>query len=121
MKETKPKIIRVLFNKPATIIFWSDGTKTVSKCSEGDTYNKEVGFLIARAKKFEKTENIVDDIDKWVYGKEKAEMAKQTKQTKKETISEKEAAKLIGEMIDDLMLATELTLLFPVVKRQVWL
>lgn len=27
---------RVLFNGPATIAFWPDGTKTVVKCAEGD-------------------------------------------------------------------------------------
>lgn len=32
--ETRPTIERVLFNKPATIVFWSDGTKTVAKCNE---------------------------------------------------------------------------------------
>lgn len=29
-----PKIERVIFNPPATIVFWSDKTKTVVKCSE---------------------------------------------------------------------------------------
>lgn len=30
----KPTVERVIFNKPATIVFWSDGTKTVAKCNE---------------------------------------------------------------------------------------
>lgn len=29
-----PKIERVIFNPPATIVFWDDKTKTVVKCSE---------------------------------------------------------------------------------------
>lgn len=45
------KVEKVIFNKPATIIFWSDGTKTVVKCGENDTYDKEKGFYIACAKK----------------------------------------------------------------------
>ena len=45
------KVEKVIFNNPATIIFWSDGTKTVVKCGENDTYDKEKGFFIACAKK----------------------------------------------------------------------
>lgn len=35
----------VIFNDPATIVFWEDGTKTVTKCQEGDVYNKEFGLI----------------------------------------------------------------------------
>lgn len=42
----------VIFNDPATIVIWSDGTKTVVKCSENDTYNKEVGLAMCVAKKY---------------------------------------------------------------------
>lgn len=45
------KIEKVIFNKPATIVFWSDRTKTVVKCGENDEYDKEKGFYIACAKK----------------------------------------------------------------------
>ena len=31
-------ITKVIFADPATIIFWSDGTKTVVKCEETDIY-----------------------------------------------------------------------------------
>ena len=30
-----PEIKNVIFNEPATIIIWKDGTKTVVKCQEG--------------------------------------------------------------------------------------
>lgn len=40
------EIERVIFNDPATVVFWKDGTKTVSKCSEGDTFNKEHGLAM---------------------------------------------------------------------------
>lgn len=33
----------VIFNGPATIVFWNDGTKTVVKCSDGDEYDPESG------------------------------------------------------------------------------
>lgn len=39
-----PEIEKVIYNKPATIIFWKDGTKTVVKCSSADTYDPEIGF-----------------------------------------------------------------------------
>lgn len=45
------RIKRVIFNKPATIILWEDGTKTVVKCQPGDRYDKEKGFAFALMKK----------------------------------------------------------------------
>lgn len=45
----KPK--KVIFNDPATIVFWSDGTKTVVKCQPGDTYDPEKGLAMCFAKK----------------------------------------------------------------------
>ena len=43
-------ITKVIFNDPATIVFWKDGTKTVVKC-ENETYDPEKGFAMAIAKK----------------------------------------------------------------------
>ena len=45
------KVEKVIFNKPATIVFWSDNTKTVVVCGKDDMYDKEKGFFIACAKK----------------------------------------------------------------------
>lgn len=45
------EIKKVMFNEPATIVFWEDGTKTVVKCQDGDTYNKETGLALCIAKK----------------------------------------------------------------------
>ena len=45
-------IKRVIFNDPATIVIWKDGTKTVVKCQEGDTFSKELGLAMAISKKF---------------------------------------------------------------------
>ena len=44
-------IKEVLYNNPATIVFWSDGTKTVCKCSEEDVYSAETGLSICILKK----------------------------------------------------------------------
>ena len=42
---------RVIFNYPATIVYWNDGTKTVVVCHDGDTYDEHEGFLLCCAKK----------------------------------------------------------------------
>ena len=41
----------VIFNDPATIVLWADGTKTVVKCQDGDIYSKETGLALCIAKK----------------------------------------------------------------------
>ena len=41
---------RVIFNPPATIVFWEDGTKTVVKC-ENEPFDAEKGIAMAAAKK----------------------------------------------------------------------
>lgn len=46
-----PEIKKVIFNKPATIVFWADNTKTVVKCQEGEIYDPEKGLAMAIAKK----------------------------------------------------------------------
>lgn len=50
-KKIMPKIERVVYNNPATVVFWDDGTKTVVKCQKGDTFSKETGLAMAIAKK----------------------------------------------------------------------
>ena len=45
-------IEKVIFNHPATIIFWTDGTKTIVKCSEDDVWDPEKGIAMAIVKKF---------------------------------------------------------------------
>lgn len=42
---------KVIFNKPATIVYWGDGTKTVVKCQNGDTFNPETGIAMCFMKK----------------------------------------------------------------------
>jgi len=46
-----PKIERVIFQNPATIVFWKDGDKTVVKCDEGDAYWEHLGLANAIVKK----------------------------------------------------------------------
>lgn len=45
----RKKIARVIFNEPATIVFWDNATKTVSKCYD-EEYDKKKGLLMCIAK-----------------------------------------------------------------------
>ena len=42
---------RVIYDGPATIVFWEDGTKTVVKLADGDRPDLEKGLAMACAKK----------------------------------------------------------------------
>ena len=44
-------IKKVIFNPPATIIMWGDGTKTVVKAMKGVEFNPYYGFTAAVTKK----------------------------------------------------------------------
>ena len=50
-KTYAPEIKDVIFNPPATIVKWADGTKTVVKARGGDAYDPEVGLAMAISKK----------------------------------------------------------------------
>lgn len=61
------QIKKVIFNDPATIIFWEDGSKTVVKCQPGDKYDKMTGFAMACAKyMFGNEGNYYEVFKKWV-------------------------------------------------------
>lgn len=45
------KIDHVIFNNPATIVFWADGDKTVVKAQNGEPYDPEKGLAMAISKK----------------------------------------------------------------------
>ena len=85
-----PKFKQVIYNDPATIIFWEDGTKTVVKCdgtrtitladgttktiktSEGEKYDELKGLMMGIIKKvygFKKFYDIYEDTTKYVTGK----------------------------------------------------
>lgn len=62
-----PEIEKVIFNKPATIVFWADGTKTVVKCHGDDEYSKDAGLAWCIAKKaVDDGEKFIDIFDKWI-------------------------------------------------------
>lgn len=55
---------KIIYNPPATIVFWEDGTKTVVKCAEGETYSEYYGFLAALGKKIFGTNSEINRIVK---------------------------------------------------------
>lgn len=60
-------IENVIFNDPATVVFWADGSKTVVKCQPGDAFSKELGLAMAIYKKvYGNKGNYNDMFKKWV-------------------------------------------------------
>lgn len=50
-------IRKVIFNDPATVVLWSDGTKTVVKCGPEDKFDTEKGLAMAIVKKMAGNDN----------------------------------------------------------------
>ena len=63
-KASGPEIKNVIFNPPATIMFWADGTKTVVKCCEEDFFSEECGLAMAICKKVYGNDNTFHKIFK---------------------------------------------------------
>ena len=60
-----PEIKSVIFNEPATIVLWIDGTKTVVK-AENEKFDPEKGLAMAIAKKaYGNKGNYFNRIKKW--------------------------------------------------------
>ena len=51
MKTVEDSIKKVIFIGDRTIILWTNGTKTIVKCSDGDEFDYYSGFCVALAKK----------------------------------------------------------------------
>ena len=68
-KFDKNEIKNVIYNDPATIVYWKDGTKTVVKCQKdkGDTYNPEFGLAMCIIKKMCGNKGNYNDVfNKWL-------------------------------------------------------
>lgn len=63
---TEISVKQIIYSGPKTIIIWSDGSKTIVSCGEGDTYDRYAGFCAAVTKKiFGSNSNIKKTIDKY--------------------------------------------------------
>ncbi len=59
-------IKKVIFNDPATIVFWSDGTKTVVKAND-EAFDPEKGLAVAMSKKmFGNEGSYYEEFKKWL-------------------------------------------------------
>lgn len=58
-------IKQVIYNDPATIVFWSDGTKTTSKRDCRDEYNPEMGLILAVMKKLVDGKYVANLLHDW--------------------------------------------------------
>lgn len=62
-----PRIKQILYKNPATIIYWSDGSKTVVKCQREDAYDPEKGLAMAILKKMNgNTGHYYKEFKKWL-------------------------------------------------------
>ena len=52
----------MIFNGPATIVYWDDGSKTVVKCQPGDTFSAETGLMAAMLKRFMGNDNTYNKV-----------------------------------------------------------
>ena len=67
MKGDPRMIQRVIFNPPATIVFWRDGSKTVVKCGENDIFDPEKGLAMAISKRaFGDNRDYYEVFAKWI-------------------------------------------------------
>lgn len=71
LQHSRLPIEKVIFNEPATIVIWSDGTKTVVKCDKDDTFSKVTGLALCYMKKcMGNRGRYNDELKKWCYGEE---------------------------------------------------
>ena len=64
-KGNKVYIKEVIYSDPATIVFWSDKTKTICKAVESDSYNPEAGLAICILKKVLGNTAVHDLFNSW--------------------------------------------------------
>ena len=65
-RDIRSRIKNVKFNPPATIVFWTDNTKTVVKCN-GEDYDPEKGLAMCICKKmFGNKGNYYEIFKKWL-------------------------------------------------------
>lgn len=71
LKTLVPTIKNVIFNDPATIVFWADETKTVVKAQDGDIFDPEKGLAMAISKKaLGNKGNYCNELKKWLPNEE---------------------------------------------------
>lgn len=78
----------IIINDPATIILWKDGTKTIVKCQNEDTFDPEKGIAMAILKKLYGNSGFYKDIFEPAI--DKYELKKSLEKSKKHVATKKE-------------------------------
>ena len=93
--EPKPSPSRIIYNNPATIVFWNDGTKTVVKLAKGEKFNKYYAFCAALAKRIYGTNSALTKLVNSGY--DQTAKKKKTKPTENEAKKVKTSEKKKGK------------------------
>ena len=80
---------KVIINGKQTIVVWNDGSKTITTCSEEDTFDPYVGIMSALLKKILGTEMFHTKMERAM---KKIVTAKKKKEAKKPATQKKTAA-----------------------------
>lgn len=78
-----PRIKKVTYSKPVTIIRWDDNTITKSFCDEVDNYDELTGFLMCIIKKMAPAKEMRKLFSKYVYGDDPKYIKRITSKKKK--------------------------------------
>lgn len=93
LNRKKSPIENVIFNDPATIVFWADGTKTVVKAHD-EKYDPEKGLAMAIAKKHLGNQgNYYNTFSKWLPNETDEEIIAKLKEALKEMRAKSKANK----------------------------
>lgn len=65
LESKKIYITKVLYNNPATIVFWSDGTETRNVCPKDTLYNPDAGLAFCMLKKLMGNDEVAKLFNDW--------------------------------------------------------
>lgn len=66
----RPNPVKTIFNPPATIVYFDDGDKVISKCDKHDKFSPETGFLMCCMKKYVGNKNCFKMLEDFVWNNE---------------------------------------------------
>lgn len=103
-KNTQMSLIKnVIFNDPATIVFWADGTKTVVK-AENEEFDPEKGLAMAISKKVLGNKgNYYETFKKWLPKEDKNNKKIEEEYDITEILTAKQLAEKIGSSVSTVL------------------
>ena len=96
-------IKNVIFNDPATIVFWNDGTKTIVK-AENEPFDPEKGLAMAISKKVLGNQgNYYEIFKKWLPKEDKNDEKIEEEYDNTEILTAKQLAEKIGLSVSTIL------------------